>query len=373
MGFTVSEFIQCHGSNMDWGRGGKSVSYIAVHYTGTNASGHNNLVYFSGPNRNASAHYFVDTDGTISQSVSERDTAWAVGNYDRNQRSISIECVSDGSAPFTAAQIASLRAIVTDLMYRYGITADRVIRHYDVTGKHCPAQYVDESAWAALKNQITSTYVGEPKWVHSPNGWWYQRSDGSYPANEWMWVADAWYWFNGQGYMETGWHWINGKCYYLSESDDTIGKMVSGMQTINGAKYFFAPTGELQFGWIKYDGHWYVTDDKWGIIQTSQWYFKDNTWYWLDGDGHMVTGHQTIDGKQYLFDDSGAMQTGLREVEGDTYLFSESGSMVTDTLYINPDTKKLSAFDHDGRMIKNHVLSVNIDENGTVTGIKSID
>ena len=41
-------------------------------------------------------------------------------------------------------------------MAKYGIGSSGVIRHYDVTGKLCPAPYVASSKWAALKARITS-------------------------------------------------------------------------------------------------------------------------------------------------------------------------------------------------------------------------
>ena len=72
----VSEFVQCDGRNYTRGRGGNPVNTVVVHYTGTNASAHNNLLYFSRNKVGASAHYFIDKDGTLCQSVSESDTAW---------------------------------------------------------------------------------------------------------------------------------------------------------------------------------------------------------------------------------------------------------------------------------------------------------
>ena len=152
---TISEFIQCDSRNYTQGRRGYTVDHIAVHYTGTNASAHNNLLYFSRNSVGASAHYFIDKDGTICQSVSESDVAWAVGQWAMNCRSISIECVSAGD-DFTDAQKASLRDLVLDIMSRYGIPASNVIRHYDVTGKLCPAPYVDGSKWNELHSYITS-------------------------------------------------------------------------------------------------------------------------------------------------------------------------------------------------------------------------
>lgn len=150
---TISEFIQCDSRNYTHGRRGCKVDHIAIHYTGTEASAHNNLLYFSRNSVGASAHYFIDRDGTICQSVSEEDIAWAVGQWNMNCRSISIENVSAGD-DFTDAQKASLRDLVLDIMNRYGIPADHVIRHYDVTGKLCPAPYVDSSKWDELHDYI---------------------------------------------------------------------------------------------------------------------------------------------------------------------------------------------------------------------------
>lgn len=149
----VSEFVQCDPRNYTRGRGGNPVNTVVVHYTGTNASAHNNLLYFSRNSAGASAHYFIDRDGALCQSVSESDTAWHAGNWQTNQHSVGIECVSAGE-DFTEAQVATLGELVRDLMARYGIPEGSVIRHYDVTGKLCPAPYVDASKWAALKSRI---------------------------------------------------------------------------------------------------------------------------------------------------------------------------------------------------------------------------
>lgn len=156
------EWIGAHGSNYTAGRGGRKVDTIGIHYTATNASARNNGIYFSRAGANASAHYFVDGSGTVIQSVSEADTAWALGDWDANQRAISIEVVSAGQ-DFTAAEISELRWLVRDIMGRYGIPASRVIRHYDVTGKRCPAPYVDAAKWAKLRDEIAREEETEEK------------------------------------------------------------------------------------------------------------------------------------------------------------------------------------------------------------------
>ncbi len=149
----VAEFIQCDSRNYTVGRQGNRISKIVVHYTGTEASAHNNLLYFSRSSAKASAHYFIDKDGTIRQSVSEGDTAWHAGHWGTNLCSVGIEVVS-GGADFTEAQIDALAGLVADIRGRCGVSADNVIRHYDVTGKLCPAPYVDGSKWAALHARI---------------------------------------------------------------------------------------------------------------------------------------------------------------------------------------------------------------------------
>ncbi|MBC5709130.1 M15 family metallopeptidase [Hungatella sp. L12] len=47
-------------------------------------------------------------------------------------------------------------------------------------------------------------------WISTPNGWWYRRPNGSYPANKWEVINHRWYLFNGDGYMCTSWHRWNG-------------------------------------------------------------------------------------------------------------------------------------------------------------------
>lgn len=164
----IAEFIQCHASNYTKGRGGNAIDGMAVHYTATSASAHNNLVYFSRAGANASAHLFVDKDGTIRQSVRFEDTAWAVGNFPQNQRTVSVEVVSAGE-DFTDAQINALAQIYEYLRATYGIT--RVIRHYDVTGKRCPAPYVDAGKWAALSARITGgSSASAPSGGSAPSG-----------------------------------------------------------------------------------------------------------------------------------------------------------------------------------------------------------
>lgn len=148
-------FKQCGSDHMTRGRS-RAIDRIVVHYTGTAASARNNATYFSrNEGQGASAHYFVDDiSPEIYQSVAEGDTAWHAGNWDMNCRAIGIEVVSAGE-DYSGTEVTKLAWLVQKLMAKYGIGASGVIRHYDVTGKLCPAPYVAASKWAALKARIT--------------------------------------------------------------------------------------------------------------------------------------------------------------------------------------------------------------------------
>ena len=79
----------------------QNIQYIVVHYTANNGDrAESNGKYFQQPNRNASAHYFVD-ESNVVQSVRDSDTAWHCGaksyKHDkcRNDNSIGVEMCSE--------------------------------------------------------------------------------------------------------------------------------------------------------------------------------------------------------------------------------------------------------------------------------------
>ena len=156
--------IVAHQSNYNKGRK-SSIQYIVVHYTANNgdtAQGNGN--YFSQPNRNASAHYFVD-ESNIVQSVKDGDTAWHCGakNYKhlkcRNDNSIGVEMCSekDEKGHYYINEQTQNTAIklINVLMSKYNIPIKNVIRHYDVTGKMCPEPFVrNQVQWLDFKQKL---------------------------------------------------------------------------------------------------------------------------------------------------------------------------------------------------------------------------
>ena len=62
-------------------------------------------------------------------------------------------CNSAGGVPPAVRDRTA--ALVRELMARYGVPVERVLRHYDVTGKKCPAPWVDRSGeWEDFKGRL---------------------------------------------------------------------------------------------------------------------------------------------------------------------------------------------------------------------------
>ncbi|MDO4168134.1 MAG: N-acetylmuramoyl-L-alanine amidase [Eubacteriales bacterium] len=158
--------------------------YIVLHYTGnsgTSATAKGNANYFHTCDRKASAHYVVDKNTTIYQCVPDNRAAWSVGDSSNghgtfygkctNTNSLSIEMVShsNGSYYIPDATIQRAAELTRDLMKKYGINADHVIRHYDVTTKACPEPMCGTTAknkkWAAFKALLTATVIDVNKTV----------------------------------------------------------------------------------------------------------------------------------------------------------------------------------------------------------------
>lgn len=161
------DFNQCNSTNYKTGRTG-DIKYIVIHYTANNGdTAKNNADYFAkNKNLSSSAHYFVD-ENCVWQSVKDTDTAWHCGaksykhSHCRNDNSIGIELCSrkdsNGNYYFKDETIKNAADLAKSLMAKYNIPSANVIRHYDVTGKLCPAPMVNNaSLWNNFKGMISA-------------------------------------------------------------------------------------------------------------------------------------------------------------------------------------------------------------------------
>lgn len=148
-----------------------NIKYIVIHYTANDGDkAIDNCNYFANnKNLNSSAHYFVD-ENEIVQSVLQKDIAWHCGSklykhkYCRNSNSIGIEICSrkdkNNNYYFKNETIKNAIDLTRYLMQLYNISSDDVIRHYDVTGKVCPAPFIDlniiekPKIWIDFKNNL---------------------------------------------------------------------------------------------------------------------------------------------------------------------------------------------------------------------------
>lgn len=169
----------------------RSIDYIVIHYTAgvTSKAGSavNTANYYKTTDREVSSDYTVDDAGAVLYNPDIRNRyTWHCGGSKhntkggshygkcKNSNSIGIEICStnitgkmqdanSGTYSFTAAAIANAVELTKQLMQTYGIAADHVIRHYDVTGKPCPgikgwnAESGSESAWNDFKSKISGS------------------------------------------------------------------------------------------------------------------------------------------------------------------------------------------------------------------------
>ena len=169
---------------------GRKISYIVLHFTAgvTSRSGAaaNIADWFKNPKCAASADFIVDDATAVQYNPDIRNRyCWAVGGKKyagslggslygvaTNRNSVSIEVCStsrtkavvDANDPawyFTDAVLDRAVELVRYLMKEYGIDADHVIRHYDVSGKWCPGirgwnkESGNEEAWRNFKARLT--------------------------------------------------------------------------------------------------------------------------------------------------------------------------------------------------------------------------
>ncbi|MGN0337916.1 MAG: N-acetylmuramoyl-L-alanine amidase family protein [Lachnospiraceae bacterium] len=176
----IMKTLLAHRSNYGAKRSKSEIKYIAIHFT-ANDGDHDegNANYFASPrDPKASAHYFVDDD-SVTQSVPDDYVAYSVGGSKytdcaktgggklykiaMNQNTLNIEMcdtVKDGTIKAQEATIVNTILLVRRKMKEYNIDIDHVIRHFDVTGKHCPAYLMDEQAWAEFKARILGYRIG---------------------------------------------------------------------------------------------------------------------------------------------------------------------------------------------------------------------
>ena len=125
------------------GRCGRKIQYIGIHHNAGNLSVQGCWNVWQ--SRQASAHYQVQSDGVIGQLVHDCDTAWALGDFDANCRSINIEHADISSSPWRISDkcLESGAHLVAALCLAYGlgrpVWGKNVFPHSHFSSTACPA------------------------------------------------------------------------------------------------------------------------------------------------------------------------------------------------------------------------------------------
>src|SRR5947209_619245 len=163
-------------------------SFVVIHATAGGSSAREIANYFKGTEGSdnpVSSHYIVGKDGTVVQTVLEKDGAWGNGVVTNNNwlsnpntYTISIEHVkstTDNSEPLTPAQQAASLALIKDICQRNGIGMHDADNTTGITGhfsidpvnrSRCPGAYPWSALWAYLASggqPIVTTQI--------PQGW----------------------------------------------------------------------------------------------------------------------------------------------------------------------------------------------------------
>ncbi|MGG4324028.1 peptidoglycan recognition protein family protein [Bacillus sonorensis] len=147
------------------------VKGIVMHYTATpGASALNERNYFNGTciaaERYASAHYFVDRK-EAQLIIPENEVAYHAHDGNRcyvsflkpnaNTTAIGVEMCVEINGKIHSETVQNAAELVADLCKRYGLSTNKIVRHYDVTNKNCPAPWVsDSSQLTAFRKKVDS-------------------------------------------------------------------------------------------------------------------------------------------------------------------------------------------------------------------------
>lgn len=160
----------------------EAIKFLVFHFTGNeDDTAQGNALYFSrygdGNTRYAGAHFFVDQKGNVVKSIAIKLTAWSVGGFvtDKdgaakyhgkctNSNSVSIELCDNATKDPSAAQVKACKELVAYIR-KICPNANTIIRHYDVSGKKCPARMIgtNNKRWENFRKAIDGRETAKAK------------------------------------------------------------------------------------------------------------------------------------------------------------------------------------------------------------------
>jgi N-acetylmuramoyl-L-alanine amidase len=233
-------------------RSGKKLSAvkgIVLHYTASpKASAKNERDYFNGTcitdKRYASAHLFVDrVEARLAVPLNE--VAYHAHDNSRcypkeldgnaNLTTIGVEMCIEADGTIHPDTLTRTVQVVSELCKQFNLTEKNLYRHYDITGKNCPAMWVSKPAdFEAFKVNVGNTLKPAPKPSVTPS-----QTSGSIGKAEVL-VDLLWY------YNKPDW---DAKVGQANKGDVyTVVKEV----TVDGAKMYLLKSGNYITASTKY-------------------------------------------------------------------------------------------------------------------------
>ena len=130
---------------------------VVIHNTANDASAKNEIAYMHRNDETVSFHFAVD-DAEIIQGLPLDRNSWNAGDgrYGKgNREGISIEiCYSKSGGDRWLKAVENAAKLTTKLLKDYGWGINKVTKHQDYSGKHCPHRILDEYGWDNFLNLI---------------------------------------------------------------------------------------------------------------------------------------------------------------------------------------------------------------------------
>ncbi len=131
------------------------------------------------------------------------------------------------------------------------------------------------------------------------------------------------YFFGSDGVMQTGFQTVGSDTYYFDPED---GDAWRGMHKIDGDTYLFDSETCIRLTGLAETGSVRRCFDADGKMLTESWYETDTDRYYFDADGIGTVGMLELDGSTYAFD-RGRMLCGFMTYPSGTRLFLADGKM----------------------------------------------
>lgn len=137
---------------------------IVIHNTANDAPAKNEIAYMLSNNKEISFHIAVD-DKEAVQGIDFNRNTWNAGdgNGKGNREGIAIEiCYSKSGGECWLKAVDNAAQVTAQLLKQYGWGIDKVTKHQDYNGKHCPHRILDEYGWDNFINLVRAKMGEQP-------------------------------------------------------------------------------------------------------------------------------------------------------------------------------------------------------------------